>query len=217
MERTEEHWNAAGSENWIRSVYGIAAEFYDCMFLYRRPHPGSEWERHSDKPGYYRRRETSIPPRDHDIHILIGRPVNVEIARLMGEYFVKTIERLAKEWPGDGRRRGSFRLGAVEGLSDRLMRKWHEIEAEARKPQMAPPPISGGAAVIVTRASEKAANQMWYREHHGGHDPRRGRARYFDPGNLGSFGARMAGGAAAEGIGLDPQVKRREPLVLPKD
>jgi len=94
------------------------------------------------------------------VHRVIGREVNISSTRLMAEYLMETVTRLAKEYSiertGKYHNRSqlvtSFRKGAMERLVGKLNERRWTILAEERK--KAETGEGNGTALVMTRLSQ---------------------------------------------------------------
>lgn len=134
-------------------------------------------------------------------HTVIGRRHNVVVSKLMSEYLVDTVDRLATEEgatirPSERSRfRCSFRLGCAERLAERLEDRRAESHAE---PTAAPNGTTLPALASVYDAEARENERLLQSR---GISLGAGRsARHVHA------GGRDAGRHAAERIGLDPQI-----------
>jgi hypothetical protein len=96
-ERIQNEYPSNGLKNsWERTIWFGVAELNFCMYYY------------SSKPPY------SL------VHHLIGTEVNVISSKVMADYLVSTVNRLAQEAPIAGTKRNAFRLGCADRLYHRL-------------------------------------------------------------------------------------------------
>jgi hypothetical protein len=117
-----EEWDRY-NEAWRRTLMHSAAQLYFCRYFF------------SDKivPG----KNTALSQRGVK-HTFVGRPHNVAVARLMGRYFVTTVNRLANDGcrktvirsrTERGRYVNTFRLACAERLRERCVKVRERAEA----------------------------------------------------------------------------------------
>ncbi len=174
------------NDPWRRSIWHATAALHFCKYFYSPEH---EMRRGVRKCVRIR-------------HNLVGRPHNVLVTKLMVEYLINTVRRLAGEHtcdvPASARARfaHSFRVACTERLVDRI---WERH----RRSQFGPTAAHAGTTLPALRsiyASETDANQALLEHRRINLTTKGRRCRTTDV-----IGAE-AGRAAADEIGLDNQV-----------
>jgi hypothetical protein len=200
IHRTEskdrEHETVEAANNpWERPVWNTTASLYFCEYFFER-----SFQRAG---GGYRAVRV--------IHNLVGRPHNILVARLMTDYFLKTIRRLARREarcvPKSARNSfaHSFKVACAARLADRIWDRKHQT-------RMRPTHLDDrdGASFLPAlrplyqveeEANRELLASLGIRLTHSG----RARPRITDV--LGEH----AGKRAADGIGLDPQLPAGHP------
>jgi len=152
-------------------------------------------------------------PAEVDEHLIVGTQSNVASTKVMAEYLIATVERLARERREEeclygARQQHAYKLGCADRLRDRLITLRREREQASRKEQQA---ASGNLPVLAdVYTAHKAANEELYRSIHGCM-PSGGSA-------LGSSDsdAYGRGHAAGGGISLAAQVSGKGTRALPR-
>ena len=80
--------------------------------------------------------------------MMLGRPVNIQSAKIQFEYLVEAVERLAKLENGDRTFKNSFRLGAAHRLHSRIIENMRKQKEEG----MAASGNSAAVSAIVMRS-----------------------------------------------------------------
>jgi Protein of unknown function (DUF2786) len=130
---------------WCRTVGHAVGELYFCQYFYTKLR---------DRAGKVR-------------HNFVGRAGNVETAKLMTDYVVKSItseaNRLWKLQPDPGPWWTSFCKGAAEQVRERC----HKLRAEAEAADKAIPSTGTALVLASVYAAEEAANALWVQQHVG--------------------------------------------------
>lgn len=153
---------------------------------------------------YYTRMLAPAPPRAQIglRHTFVGRRYNVRVAKLMGEYLVVTVNRIARE---HGRRvepderlrfRRSFKAGCAGRLAERLWQR----RLETQRRESAGPEGSTLPALASLYDVEATANRELLKRH----GVELGEAEA--PDRINHAGGAEAGVKAADGISLEPQI-----------
>lgn len=174
------------NDPWRRSIWHATADLYFCSYFYS---PKYEWRRGKQQRVRIR-------------HNLVGKPHNILVTKLMVQYLVNTVRRLARESARNvppcehGSFENSFKVACAKRLVERI---WDRRYQSEEHPTTAP----CGTTLPALRslyATEMEANQVMI-EHKGiGLESKRSRCRVTNV--LGAD----AGRKAAEDIGLDTQV-----------
>ena len=209
-DRMEESWeDDRAGERWVGLIYDGVAHLNMVLALHGRPWRGGRtWI----KVGRGQYQSGGDRPAHGHMHILIGTRANVEVTRLMAEYLVEAVERVAqadKSLRGV-RAKNAFKFGCAMRLRQRLALKRAEATTPAAPDNKAS--VDSSHALARVYRSHHLANHEFYRDKYH-RDVRGGR-----PPNIPADQASMMRGhGAADGIGLNSQVKRqRSPLALPK-
>jgi hypothetical protein len=180
----------ATNNPWERPIWHATASLYFCEFYYARCLNWSGRKRSTARINYS----------------LVGKPHNILVARLMTDYFLKTIRRLARtEARGAPKTTGrsfahSFRVACAKRLSERI---WERKRETQEHPTPLDPANRNSLLPVLTSfyGAEEEANRELLAEcgirlvH-----SERGRTHITDI--LGEY----AGKRAAETIGLDTQL-----------
>ena len=114
-----------GGAIWQRPLRSAVARLYFCMHFYtacKRPMPGKTWT------------------YTYDRHSYVGAPHNVIVAKLMSDFLVDTVLKLAKETSKivPEKDRGKFRISFCNAATSRLNeRLWLKYLEATSKPQVA--------------------------------------------------------------------------------
>ena len=186
-DRVHEVVNAANNP-WERPIWHATASLYFCCWYGQRSYTGSG--------------KTYRTTRMN--HNFIGRSHNILVARLMTDYFLKTIRRLARQ---EGKNETadertsfvhSFQLGCAKRLAERI---WdHQYETRRRPTQADVAESILPALRPLYDLEEEANTELLERE--GIRLVKAGRSRTRITNILGED----AGKRAAEDIGIDPQL-----------
>ena len=194
-------------QTWARSIWAGVAELNFSMYAYV---PAGRAQRYLRTPDGY---VEKLPRHEVDQHMIIGTQSNVASTKVMAEYLIATVERLARERREEeclygARQQHAYKLGCADRLRDRLITLRREREQASRKEQQA---ASGNLPVLAdVYTAHKAANEELYRSIHGCM-PSGGSA-------LGSSDsdAYGRGHAAGGGISLAAQVSGKGTRALPR-
>jgi len=176
----------AKTEHWVRHLMNAAAKLYLCEYFYS---------------------EGWIDGVPVDTHALIGAEHNIEVAKLMTQYLIGTVRRLAEEQvrtdkvPEHGRKvfKESFCIGAVNRLQQRIKERMFAGDAQ----------VSNLPAVLSLYATTQQKLAAFLADQFGdGMRNTRLPATYTDP----LAYAKCADAAGT--IGLDPQVQQRTQRLL---
>jgi len=191
----------AADHPWERPIWSATAALYFCAYFYE------------GRPG---RTATGAAPRAARVrHNLVGKPHNILVARLMTDYFLKTIRRLARQeachLPPSARRSfaHSFQVACARRLAHRIwLRKCaSEIDSISLDPR------DGASRLPALRPLynlEDEANRALLAALGIRLVPGSG------PGTrITDILGEVAGKAAADGIGLDPQLPDGRPSPTP--
>jgi len=174
----------AADHPWERPIWSATAALYFCAYFYDRPRG------RASRVGYS----------------LVGKPHNILVARLMTDYFLKTVRRLARqearELPAPARRSfaHSFHVACAKRLAHRIWLRKHasEIDSIPLNPSNG---ISRLPALRPLYNLEEEANRALLAALGIRLSPGAG------PGTrITDILGEVAGKAAADGIGLDPQI-----------
>jgi hypothetical protein len=89
--------------------------------------------------------------------MMLGRPVNIQSARMQFEYLVEAVERLAKLEVGDRTFKNSFRLGAAHRLYARIV---EGIEKQKREGMAANGNSAPVTAIVMRSLYEKLESEL---------------------------------------------------------
>jgi hypothetical protein len=190
-------------QTWARSIWAGVAQLNFSMYAYMSAERVQRYERTAD--GQIEKR----PMREVDEHLIVGTESNVASTKVMVEYLIATVERLAGQECYGAREQHAFKIGCADRLYDRLITLRREREQASRKEQQA---ASGNLPVLAdVYTAHLAANEALYCKIHG-HLPRGSGS------TLGSndTDAYARGHAAGGGIGLATQVGGRGTRTLPR-
>jgi len=189
-------------QTWARDIWAGVAELNFCMYAYMSAERSARYRRMPDGTIERSRREV-------DEHLIVGTQSNVASTKVMAEYSIATVERLAREERLDGvRQNHAYKIGCADRLHGRLSELRRERERASRKEQQA---ASGNLPVLAdVYTAHQAANEELYREIHGGM-PRGGSTL-----GVGDVRAYARGHAAGGGISLATQVSGKGTRALPR-
>ena len=189
----------AADHPWERPIWGATAALYFCAYFFARP----------DARTGGGRRATWVR------HSLVGKPHNILVARLMTDYFLKTIRRLARQeachLPPSARRSfaHSFHVACAKRLAHRIWQRKYASEIDS----IPLDPGDGGSRLPALRPLynlEDEANRALLAALGIRLVPGSG------PGTrITDILGEVAGKAAADGIGLDPQIPDGRPTPTP--
>jgi hypothetical protein len=178
------------SRPWRRDLAANVALLYFCEYYYSF----KKYMTNERKCGYVRM----------DVHNFAGAPHNVAVCKLMFMYFVATINRLARDgslqYPVRERARyvTTFQKACARRLAQRLHAKYDDIMSAQQ-------PKSAGSNLPALYVNTKEQIESFLQDQ--GIDTG-GKKR--PPVPLSHHGAEVEGRAAAETIGLDVQVNKRD-------
>lgn len=204
-ERLEDtHRSEHPRQTWARTIWGSVADLNFCFWCYRSPERLPRFKRVDG-------RLQQMPRRESDEHILVGTRTNIETTKLMALYLVETVERLASEcdWARGVHAKHAFKLGCAERLSERLDELRRQRMAAKAQRDTASTGNSLPVLADVYAAHDRANRELYLKGHSG--MPRGG-----SPLGTRDDSAYCAGQSAADGIGLNPQVRRQATLKLSK-
>jgi len=183
----------AADHPWERPIWSATAALYFCACFYDRP----------------RGRASCVG------YSLVGKPHNILVSRLMTDYFLKTIRRLARqearELPAPARRSfvHSFQVACARRLAWRIWQRKYASEIDS----IPLDPRDGASRLPALRplySLEEEANQALLAALGIRLGPGAG------PGTrITDILGEVAGKAAADGIGLDPQLPDGRPSPTP--
>src|SRR5262245_44063943 len=148
-------------QTWARDIWAGVARLNFCMYAYMPAERVQRYRRTADG------QIEKLPRREVDEHLIVGTQSNVASTKVMVEYLIAAVERLAREERLDGaRRQHAYKLGCADRLHGRLSELRRERERASRKEQQA---ASGNLPVLAdVYTAHQAANGAPYREIHGG-------------------------------------------------
>jgi hypothetical protein len=191
-------------QTWARSIWAGVAELNFSMYAYLSAERVQRYRRAADG------RIEKQPLREVDEHLIVGTKSNVESTKVMVEYLIATVERLAREECLDGaRERHAYKVGCADRLYDRLIKLRREREQASRKEHQS---MSSNLPVLAdVYTAHRVANEELYCKIHGRM-----------PSGGGTFGgssdvsAYARGHAAGGGISLVTQVSGKGTRALPR-
>jgi hypothetical protein len=189
-------------QTWARDIWAGVARLNFCMYAYLA----------FERVQHYRRtpegRIEKRPMREVDEHLIVGTQSNVASTKVMAEYLIATVERLAEQECHGRREQHAFKLGCANRLHGRLNDLRQKRERASRKEHRRT--SSNLPALTDVYAAHRVANEELYCKIHG-RMPSGGST-------LGSsdFAAYARGEAAGDGINLASQVGGKGTRALPK-
>lgn len=146
-ERVRESYNSnTMRQKWARYVWYGVADLNFCMYWY---------EHRSHQP---------------DKHCLIGTPANVVATKVMSEYLVEAVERLAQDSSISGHERPAFKLGCATRLQARLI----ALKKDRAKGEGPTTTSTTLPALLDLYTAHKAANEEAYKDAFGAGKLRKG-------------------------------------------
>jgi hypothetical protein len=147
-------------QTWARSIWAGVAELNFSMYAYVPAGRAQRYLRTAD--GYVEK----LPRHEVDQHLIVGTQSNVASTKVMVEYLIGTVERLAREERLYGaREQHAYKVGCADRLYDRLIKLRQEREQASRKEQQA---TSSNLPVLAdVYAAHQAANEELYCKIHG--------------------------------------------------
>ena len=169
-------------QTWARDIWAGVAELNFCMYAYMI--------------------------REVDEHLIIGTQSNVASTKLMVEYLIATVERLAGRECYGKREQHAFKLGCADRLRGRLIKLRREREQASRKEHQNN--TSSNLPVLAdVYTAHQQANEELYRKIHG--------CMPSGGSTLGSSDSAYARGqVAGGGISLATQVSGKGTRALPR-
>jgi hypothetical protein len=183
---------------WIKSLLNAVARLYLCGYYYET-FPADWIEKHGLNDGLF-----PLIGGDHKIaylrHNFIGKQVDVVVAKGMGHYIAKTMQRLCREESRGCPRgeRSAFRVSFMNACTARVRHRLHLKLASARTTG-----VSGSNALAVRSLYEQAqdAAREFLKQQGILPDP-----KATSLANIEHQGGALAGWKAGGSIGLDDQI-----------
>jgi hypothetical protein len=188
---------------WARWIWSGVAQLNFCMYTYLSSERGQCYRRMPD--GHIEKR----PMREVDEHLIVGTESNVASTKVMAEYLIATVERLAGRECYGRYEQHAFKLGCANRLYGRLIELQQERERASRQEHQS---TSSNLPVLAdVYTAHRVANEELYCKIHG-HMP------HGSGSTLGSadLGAYARGHTAGDGISFATQVNGIGTRALPK-
>lgn len=190
-------------QTWARSIWSSVADLNFCMYAYISYERVQRYRRAPD--GHIEKR----PMREVDEHLIVGTQSNVASTKVMAEYLIAAVERLAGRECYGRREQHAFKLGCADRLHHRLAELRQQREQASRREHQG---ASSNLPVLAdVYTAHKSANEELYVKIHG-HMPS-GSGTF---GSSSDVGAYARGHAAGGSIGLATQVSGKGTRALPR-
>jgi hypothetical protein len=190
-------------QTWARSIWAGVAELNFSMYAYMSAERVHRYRRGADG------RIEKQPLREVDEHLVVGTQSNVASTKVMVEYLVATVERLAGQECYGAREQHAFKIGCADRLYDRLITLRRERERSSRQEQRQ----AGGNLPVLADvyAAHQTANEELFCKIHGCMP--RGSGTHGESSDSDAYGR---GHAAGGGISLAAQVSGKGTRALPR-